>query len=261
MKSIRTVTAWMMLLTSGTFAFNLEILNTKGSGLFGQSSRVNKRYYKRSGVTRSQSLAPLLARHTTVEIDLEDEVTTFADPESLVTSTRDRMKRSLDLFRRDLSQVQVGRASPSMLHHIHVKAYGLPTPISHLATISAVGTQLLTVEPYDASLSRSIEKAICRSDLELNAVRDGTGVISMIIPPLNEEVRVKMAKRCRSLGEESKVALRNVRRKSMDELKNMSGLGEDANRQYQKTLQKMTDNNINEVENLVNKKEKDVMTL
>ena len=173
------------------------------------------------------------------------------------------MQNTILSLRKSLSSIQVGRASPDLLSRVTVRAYGLATPISQLATISAVGMQSLSVEPYDTSLIKSMVRAIVESDLGLSPTVDGN-TIFMDIPPMNEELRMRMCKKCKTIGEDCKVSIRNVRRCSMEstkKLKYTGAIGQDEQKRIETNIQHCTDEYIKQIIDLVNKKEEEVITM
>jgi ribosome recycling factor len=166
-----------------------------------------------------------------------------------------KMKTSLDAFRKELNSIRTGRASLTLLDGITVQYYGVPTPLNQVATLSVPESRLITIQPWDASVIGEVEKAILKSDLGLTPSSDGR-VIKIPIPALTEERR--------KLGEDCKVAVRNVRREGNDDLKNLEKdkkISEDELRRAQDQVQKLTDRYIALAEQVSAQKEKEVMEI
>jgi len=172
-----------------------------------------------------------------------------------------RMAKSVEATRGEFSTVRTGRASPHLLDRVDVDYYGAVTPLRQLAQISATEARLLTVTPYDKSSIKAIEKAILESDVGLTPSNDGN-VIRLQIPELTEERRREMVKVVHGVGEEGKVAVRNVRRDVMHdlrELKKDGDAGEDDERRAEATLQKLTDDSTGEIDSLLKGKEEEIL--
>ncbi|WP_139488954.1 ribosome recycling factor [Brevibacillus dissolubilis] len=182
-------------------------------------------------------------------------------PQSILKDAEDRMQKAITNLKRDLATLRAGRANPAMLDKIVVDYYGTPTPIAQLANVSVPEPRLLTIQPWDKSALKDIDKAIQQSDLGLNPSNDGN-IIRIVIPALTEERRKELVKVAGKSGEESKVAIRNIRRDANDELKKLEKDGtisEDESRRHQETVQKTTDKYIAEVDKVVKEKEKDIL--
>lgn len=174
-----------------------------------------------------------------------------------------KMQVSVDAFRKDLNGIRTGRASLSLLDGLIVLYYGVPTPLNQVATLSVPESRLITIQPWDNSVMGEVEKAILKSDLGLTPSNDGR-VIKIPIPPLTEERRKQLVRRVKKLGEEYKVAIRNVRRDGNDHLKSTEKekkISEDALRRAQDLVQKLTDKYINVADQLTAQKEKEVMEI
>lgn len=172
-----------------------------------------------------------------------------------------KMKTSLDAFRKDLSSIRTGRASLSLLDGITVDYYGVPTPLNQVATLSIPESRLITIQPWDSSIIGELERAILKSDLGLTPANDGR-VIKIPIPALTEERRKQLVRVVKKLGEECKVAVRNVRRDGNDHLKSLEKekkISEDEWRRAQEQTQKLTDKYIALADQLTAQKEKEVM--
>ena len=188
----------------------------------------------------------------------------FSEEIDLVTMEADeRMGKSVDSVLASLSTIRTGRASPAMLDRVKCDYYGVETPLNQMATISVPSAQQLTVDPYDKSQLGDIERAIIDSDLGLTPQNDGA-LIRLNIPSLTEERRKEMLKLCKGMGEEGKVAIRNIRRDGIDSIKKMEkagDVGEDEMKDGLDEMQKMTDSKIKSIDDIVAKKEKEVMTV
>ena len=181
--------------------------------------------------------------------------------DEFISDAADRMSKSVESCRHELATVRTGRASPHLLDRIVVDYYGVETPIKQLAQVSATDARLLTVTPFDKSSIASIEKAILESDLGLTPSNDGN-VIRLQIPELNEERRRDMVKVVHGVGEEGKVAVRNIRRDVMHdlrELKKEGEVGEDDERRAESELQKRTDDATTEIDGLLKAKEEEIL--
>ena len=173
------------------------------------------------------------------------------------------MHKSVDSTRHEFSSIRTGRASPALLDRIEVDYYGTRTPLKQLAGISASEARLLTVTPYDKSSIKAIEKAIMESDVGLTPSNDGN-VIRLTIPELTEERRKELVKVVRRIAEEGRVAIRNVRRDVMHdlrELKEEGEVGKDDEHRAEVELQKLTDARIGELDSALSAKEKEILEI
>jgi ribosome recycling factor len=173
----------------------------------------------------------------------------------------DRMHKSVEATRNELGTVRTGRASPALLDRIEVDYYGAPTPLKQLAQVNATDVHLLTLTPYDKSSVSMIEKAIMESDLGLTPTNDGN-VIRLQIPELTEERRKDLVRVIHGVCEEGRVAVRNIRRDVMHdlrELKKEGEVGEDEERRAESSLQKETDKAIEEIDGLMKSKEEELL--
>jgi ribosome recycling factor len=174
-----------------------------------------------------------------------------------------RMVHSVDALKKDLASVRTGRANVDQLTPVIVNYYGTPTPLNQLATVTSPDPQTLLVTPYDRSQVKEVEKAIVSSDLGLGASADGA-LIRVRVPPLTEERRKEMTKHVRKSGEEARVAVRNVRRDSNEKVKKMEKakeISQDEEKSAIAAIQVETDAQIKSIDELVQKKEKEVMTV
>ena len=172
-----------------------------------------------------------------------------------------KMERSLAALRKDLSRIRTGRASLALLDGIVVDYYGTPTPLSQLATLAVPESRLITIQPWDKSQLGLMEKAIQRSDLGLTPVNDGK-IIRLAIPPLTEERRKELVKQVKKIGEETKIALRNIRREGNETLKSLEKtkkIAEDDLRRGQEQVQKITDGCTVKVDEILQAKEHELM--
>lgn len=173
----------------------------------------------------------------------------------------DHMKKAVSALSHEFAGVRTGRASGAILEKITVEYYGVATPLLQIATVSAPEPQLLVISPYDRTAMNAIEKAILASDLGLNPSNDGQ-VIRLPFPPLTEERRKDLAKLCRHYAEESRVAVRNIRRDINDTLKRQEKEGEisqDDLRRLETDVQKATDAHIKDIDELLRRKEQEIM--
>ena len=178
-------------------------------------------------------------------------------------SIKERMQKSVDAVRRDLAKIRTGIASPSILDNVFVDYYGTRTPIPQAAAISVPEPRTLAIKPWDKSLMQAIEKAIQASDIGINPVNDGT-YIRLNMPVLTGDRRKELAKQARKIGEEAKVAIRNIRRDENDRLKReLTGAGhsEDELKGWQDKVQVITDKVIADVDKVIADKEKDILTV
>jgi ribosome recycling factor len=181
--------------------------------------------------------------------------------DELLADAKDRMAKSVESSRGELATVRTGRASPHLLDRVSVDYYGAQTALNQLANVSASEARLLTVTPFDKSAIGAIEKAILESDVGLTPSNDGN-VIRLAIPEMTEERRREMVKVVNGVAEDGRVAIRNVRRDVMSdlrELKNEGEVGEDDERRAEATLQKQTDEAIAEIDALLKGKEAEIL--
>jgi ribosome recycling factor len=179
----------------------------------------------------------------------------------LIADAGERMTKSVEATRNEFGSVRTGRASPALLDRIVVDYYGAQTPLKQLATINAPEARLLTVQPYDKSSIKAIEKSIMESDVGLTPNNDGQ-VIRLQVPELNEERRRELVKVVRHIAEEGRVAIRNIRRDVMHdlrELKDSGETGEDDERRAESELQKITDARVADLDEALKAKEAEIM--
>ncbi len=181
--------------------------------------------------------------------------------DDLLKDARDRMTKSVEATRQEFATVRTGRASPHLLDRLEIDYYGTRTPLRQLSSIAAPEGRLLTVTPYDKSAIKQIEKAIMESDLGLTPNSDGT-MIRLQIPELTEERRKELVKVVHGLAEEGRVAVRNVRRDCMHDLRELKQEGEvgaDDERRAEGELQKLTDSETKQIDELLKGKEEEIL--
>lgn len=174
----------------------------------------------------------------------------------------EKMGKALDFLRSDLGSIRAGRANPHVLDKIKVDYYGTPTPIQQVGNVSVPEPRMIQIAPWDKSLLREIEKAIMTSDLGINPTDDGS-VIRLIFPELTEERRKELAKEIAKKGEDGKVAIRNIRRDGNDAFKKLAKteVSEDEIKSLEDELQKLTDKYIKTIDQIVDDKKKEIMTV
>lgn len=183
--------------------------------------------------------------------------------ETVFAKAKEKMEKCLTALERDYSAVRAGRANPAILDKVMVDYYGVPTPINQMAAVSVPEARLLVVQPWDASTLKEIEKAINTADIGINPQNDGK-VIRLTFPQLTEEHRKTLQKDISKRGEEAKVAVRNVRRDAMDDIKKLkkdNEITEDDQKTGEKKLQDITDDYIKQVEAITKKKEEEILSI
>jgi ribosome recycling factor len=181
--------------------------------------------------------------------------------EELLTDARERMAKSVGSTRHEFGSVRTGRATPALLDRITVDYYGALTPLNQLATINAPEARLLSIQPYDKSSIKAIEKAILESDVGLTPSNDGN-LIRLAIPELTEERRKQLVKVVKGIAEEGRIAIRNVRRDVMHDLRELRDAGEsgaDDEHRAEGELQKLTDEKVAELDALLKHKEEEIL--
>ena len=183
--------------------------------------------------------------------------------DELVQDAKSRMEKSVVNLRKELSKLRTGRASTALLDHIVVNYYGTPTPLNQVATINVSDARTINISPWDKSMMPVIEKAIIESDLGLNPA-SASESIKVPIPPLTEERRIEITKIARGEGESGRVAIRNIRRACNSDLKDwqkLKEITEDDERMGNQRIQALTDEYIAKVDEIVSKKEEEIMTI
>ena len=174
-----------------------------------------------------------------------------------------RMNKTIEVYKDNLSTIRAGRASTAVVSKITVDYYGVPTAITQMAEVKVTDPKTLAIQPWDASTLKSIEKAIIASDIGINPQNDGK-IIRMVFPQLTEERRRELKKNIAKMSEDTKVAIRNIRRDANDKSKTMkknSEMTEDEQKQSDKTIQDMTDKFIKEIDTITAAKEKEIMEI
>lgn len=183
--------------------------------------------------------------------------------DELFANGEEKMEKALEQLNREFKTVRTGRANPNILDRVHVDYYGAPTPLRQMAQVTVQDGTTLVIAPFDKSILKEVEKALTKAELGVMPNNDGV-VIRMVFPPLTEERRKETAKEVKKYGEESKVAIRNVRRDMSDALKKLEkseNLPEDVVKDNQDKIQKLTDKYTGKIESMVSEKEKEVLTV
>lgn len=175
----------------------------------------------------------------------------------------EKMDKTISVFEENLSEIRAGRANPAILNKITINYYGTPTPINQVAGISVPEARLIVIQPWDASILKEIEKEILKADIGINPNNDGK-VIRLVFPELNEERRKEIVKDIRKLAEEAKISIRAIRRDGIDLAKvkqKNSEITEDELKNTENQIQKLTDKKIEEIDKILENKEKEVMSI
>ena len=175
----------------------------------------------------------------------------------------EKMQKAVDYLCEELAAIRAGRANPAILNKIMVDYYGVPTPINQVAGISVPEARLIVIQPWDLNLLKEIEKEILKADIGINPNNDGK-VIRLAFPELNEERRKEIVKDIRKMAEEAKVAIRSIRRDAIDDAREEeknSVITEDELKLAENNIQKLTDNKVNEIDQILEGKEKEVMSI
>lgn len=182
--------------------------------------------------------------------------------EMIIEDAEASMKKAIGFLEVELGKIRAGKANPAMLDGINVEYYGAPTPISQMANINIMDARTISIQPWEKSSLQMIERAIIASNIGLNPQNDGVN-IRLFLPPLTEERRKELVKKSSAEAEHSKVAIRNIRRDAIEEIKRLQkeGLSEDLAKDSEKEVQEITDRYISLVEKHLAAKEKDVMSI
>ena len=178
-----------------------------------------------------------------------------------IETAKEKMAKTIAVLHRDLSSLRAGRANAQVLDRIMVDYYGTPTPVNQVGNISSPEARMLVITPYDPSVLNPLEKAIQKSDLGINPSNDGK-CIRLIFPELTEERRKELAKTIQKKGEESKVAIRSIRRYAIEQIKKAqkdSEITEDDRKKLEDQAQKLTDSHIKDIDKIVSDKQKEIM--
>jgi ribosome recycling factor len=181
----------------------------------------------------------------------------------LLKETEEKMKKSTDRLAHEFTTIRAGRANPAVLDKVQVDYYGVPTPIQQMAAVSVSEARILVIQPWDVTSLKAIEKAILASDVGITPTNDGK-VLRLVFPQLTEDRRKDLCKEIKKLGEETKVAVRNVRRDSIEKLKakkKASELTEDEVKDGEKKIQDLTDKFVAEIDKMVAEKDKEIMSI
>ncbi|OQX56391.1 MAG: ribosome recycling factor [Candidatus Cloacimonas sp. 4484_209] len=176
---------------------------------------------------------------------------------------REKMQKSVDAVRNEIIRIRTGKATTALLEGIKVEAYGSKVPLKQIANIGVPEPRLLLIQPWDKNILPNIEKAIFQSELGLTPNNDGR-VIRLPIPPLTEERRKELVKLVKKLGEEGKIAIRNIRRECNDDLKKAEksgGISEDESKRVMKEIQDITDEFISKIDEIIESKEKEILEI
>ncbi|MHB1418367.1 MAG: ribosome recycling factor [Bacillota bacterium] len=183
--------------------------------------------------------------------------------QEILAELEDRMKKAVEILKKDLASLRAGRANPALLEKVQVNYYGTPTPVNQVANISVPEARLLVIQPWDRNMIAEIERAIMKSDLGLNPSNDGT-LIRIAVPQLTQERRTELVKVIRKKAEEARVSVRNIRRDANDQLKMLQKEGEaseDEVRRNQDKVQKTTDSYIEAVDRVLANKEQEILEI
>jgi ribosome recycling factor len=184
------------------------------------------------------------------------------DIASIIASSEDHMKKAITHLEAELAKIRAGKANPQMLDGIVVDYYGSPMPINQVANVSVMDARTLSIQPWEKNMLQPIERAIIAANIGITPQSDGA-LIRLFLPPLTEERRKELVKKCQAEGEHSKVAIRNIRRDGIEGIKKLqkNGLSEDAAKDAETNVQQVTDKYIAAVEKHLTAKEKEIMSV
>ena len=184
------------------------------------------------------------------------------DIASLTATTEDNMQKAIGHLETELTKIRAGKANPQMLDGIVVDYYGSPMPINQVSNISVMDARTLSIQQWEKNMLQPIERAIIAANIGINPQNDGS-LIRLFLPPLTEERRKELVKKCQAEGEHSKVAIRNIRRDAIEHIKRLqkNGLSEDAAKDAETNVQQVTDKYISAVEKHLSSKEKEIMAV
>jgi ribosome recycling factor len=184
------------------------------------------------------------------------------DIPTIITTAEDHMQKAIAHLEAELTKIRAGKANPQMLDGIVVDYYGSPMPINQVANISAMDARTLSIQPWEKNMLQPIEKSIIAANIGINPQNDGS-YIRLYLPPLTEERRKELVKKCQAEGEHSRVAIRNIRRDGIEHIKKLqkNGLSEDAAKDAEAEVQQVTDKYISIVEKHLTLKEKEIMAV
>lgn len=182
-------------------------------------------------------------------------------PQAVLSEVDRKMDRTIDALRRDLNALRTGRATPSLIENLMVECYGVPTPLRQIASITAPDARAILVQPWDKQTLREIEKSLMKSEMGFNPANDGN-IITVPVPPLNQERRQELVRLLKRKIEDGKVAIRNVRREGLESLRKLErdkAISQDENRRAQERLQKTTDARTKVIDQVATAKEAEIM--
>ena len=184
------------------------------------------------------------------------------DLNKILADTETAMKKAIGHLETELTKIRAGKASPTMLDGIMVDYYGNPTPVNQVANVSVLDARTISVQPWEKNMLQNIERAITAANIGINPQNDGN-TIRLFMPPLTEERRKELVKKCNVEGENAKISVRNIRRDSIEHIKKLQkdGLSEDASKDAEKEVQDITDRFISMVEKHLEAKEKEIMVV
>ena len=184
------------------------------------------------------------------------------DISTLIAGAEDQMKKAINHLEAELVKIRAGKANPQMLDNLVVDYYGSPMPINQVANISVMDARTLTIQPWEKNMLQPIERAIINGNIGVTPQNDGV-IIRLFLPPLTEERRKELVKKCQAEGEHSKIAVRNIRRDAIESIKKMqkSGLSEDAAKDSEADIQQVTDKFISLIDKHLASKEKEIMAV
>jgi ribosome recycling factor len=182
--------------------------------------------------------------------------------DSIIAGADEHMNKAIGHLEAELSKIRAGKANPQMLDGIIVDYYGAPMPINQVANINTMDARTITIQPWEKNMLQPIERAIIASNMGINPQNDGV-MIRMFLPPMTEERRKELVKRCLAEGEQSRIAIRNIRRDSIEHIKRLqkNGMSEDAAKDAEASVQQLTDRFIGTVEKHLSQKEKEIMSV
>jgi ribosome recycling factor len=186
----------------------------------------------------------------------------MSDVQSILNGTKDQMDRSIKHLEAELTKVRAGKANPAMLENVLVDYYGSKVPISNTASVNTQDARTIVIQPWEKGMLTPIEKAIQAANLGFNPQNDGV-IIRIVVPPLTEERRKDLTKTARSLGEDTKIGIRNIRKDAIENVKKLqkTGLPEDEAKGTEAKIQQLTDASVAKVDAHIQQKEKEIMTV
>jgi len=186
----------------------------------------------------------------------------MSDVKSIMDNAKDLMEKSIKHLEAELTKVRAGKANPAMLENVLVDYYGSKVPLSNTASVNTQDARSLVIQPWEKAMLTPIEKAIQAANLGFNPQNDGV-IIRIVVPPLTEERRKDLTKTAKSLGEEAKIGVRNVRKEAIEKVKKLQkeGLPEDEAKEAESKIQNITDASVTKIDNHIQQKEKEIMTV